>query len=145
MYKIFAPIMIMFFLLGGCYSMVQRDEPRRDTIDWSQYPGPDEEVDMTAAPILINASIPEYPRLARQAGLKASVLVKALVDVNGKVIRGIVFKSSGSKAGFDEAAVAAAYKSKFEPAYLGIKPVPAWVVCRVEFRLENGTQIIMEE
>jgi TonB family protein len=148
MYRIIFLALIFFFLLGGCYSMVQRDEPRPAVIDLSQYPGPDEEIHLTVAPELVKAGVPEYPRLANQAGLEATVFVKALVDASGKVIRGMVFKSSGSKAGFDEASVAAVYKCVFEPAYLGIKPVPAWVVCRVEFHLENGTpetQIIIEE
>jgi protein TonB len=87
---------------------------------------------------MIYEEIPQYPRLARQAGMEAVVWVKALVDKDGNVKKAMVLKSSGSKAGFDEAAVKAAYKCKFKPAIQNGRPVAVWVSYSVEFTI-TGT------
>jgi len=81
---------------------------------------------------------PNYPRLARQAGMEAVVWIKALVDKNGNVREAVVYKSSGSKAGFDEAAVEAAYKCKYKPAIQNGRPVAIWVAYSVEFTLTDA-------
>ena len=80
---------------------------------------------------------PDYPGLAQRAGLEGIVWIKALVDIDGYVKDALVMKSSGSKAGFDEAALAAAFKNRYRPAVYQNKPIPVWVTYRVEFVLEN--------
>ncbi|MEW5922664.1 MAG: energy transducer TonB [Candidatus Zixiibacteriota bacterium] len=101
------------------------------------YPEIDEWRPYQQLPEMIYEAVPDYPRLARQAGMEASVWIKALVDKDGNVIKAVVFKSSGSKAGFDEAAIAAAYNCKFRPAVQNGFPVPAWVTYKVEFILNK--------
>jgi protein TonB len=103
-------------------------------------PAPDDFVPVEIHAEMIYEEIPEYPRLARQAGMEAVVWVKALVDKDGDVRQAMVAKSSGSKAGFDEAAVAAAYKCKFKPAIQNGRPVPVWVTYSVEFLLTDANQ-----
>jgi len=101
-------------------------------------PAPDEFVPTEIPAEMISEATPEYPRLAKQAGLEAVVWVKALVDKNGDVKKAMVYKSSGSKAGFDEMAVAAAYNCKFKPAVQNGRPVAVWVAYSVEFSLTES-------
>lgn len=103
-------------------------------VDIEDYmPGADEFVPVEIPAEMIYEHPPEYPRLAQTAGMEAVVWVKALVDKNGKVRDAMVLKSSGSKAGFDEAAVKAAYECRFKPAIQNGRPVAVWVSYQVEF------------
>jgi protein TonB len=103
--------------------------------DEEYMPAPDEFVPVEIPAEMIYEHKPDYPRLAQQAGMEAVVWVKALVDKNGDVKKAMVLKSSGSKAGFDEAAVAAAYKCKYKPAIQNGRPVAVWVSYSVDFSL----------
>jgi protein TonB len=98
-------------------------------------PEPEEFVPAEIPAEMMHEVAPEYPHLARQAGLEAVVWVKVLVDKNGEVKKAIIYKSSGSRAGFDEAALAAAYKCKFRPAIQNGHPVAVWVAFEIEFSL----------
>ncbi len=103
-------------------------------VDIQDYmPGSDEFVPVEIPAEMIYEHTPEYPRLAQTAGMEAVVWVKALVDKNGNVRDAMVLKSSGSKAGFDEAAVKAAFKCRFKPAIQNGRPVAVWVSYQVEF------------
>jgi len=109
-----------------------------DIPDEEYLPGIDEFVPAEIQPEMIYEEIPQYPRLARQAGMEAVVWVKALVDKKGNVKNAVVYKSSGSKAGFDEAAVKAAYKCKFKPGIQNGMPVAVWVAYSVEFTITGS-------
>ncbi|MBD3332642.1 TonB family protein [candidate division GN15 bacterium] len=85
-------------------------------------------------PEMIYQHVPEYPRLAKQAGIEGMVWVQALVDEDGEVERAIVAKSSGV-ASLDESALRAAYENKFKPGIQNGRPVPVWVTYKVEFVL----------
>jgi protein TonB len=105
---------------------------------------PDEEYLPTAdefVPVEIQAEMiyeekPEYPRLAKQAGMEGVVWIKALVDKNGEVKKAQVAKSSGLSA-LDEVATNAAYKCKYKPAIQNNRPVAVWVTYSVEFTLRE--------
>jgi len=101
-------------------------------------PGSDEFVPVEIPAEMIYEHTPEYPRLAQTAGMEAVVWVKALVDKNGNVRDAMVLKSSGSKAGFDDEALKAAYKCKYKPGIQNGRPVPVWVSYKVEFILEGS-------
>jgi len=108
-------------------------------VDIEDYmPAADEFVPVEIPAEMIYEHPPEYPRLAQTAGMEAVVWVKALVDKNGSVRDAMVLKSSGSKAGFDEAAVKAAYKCRFKPAIQNGRPVAVWVSYQVEFVQIDG-------
>jgi TonB family protein len=116
-------------------------------INLTQYSGLDQQIYFSDEPIIVKAGEVEYPRLARQAGLEANVWVKAYVDFHGKVIKARVYRSSRSRAGFDEEAVKSIYRCEFAAHFIRSSQDLFWVICRVEFRLENGTpanQIIVE-
>ena len=93
-------------------------------------------VPLELPPEMVYKHRPDYPRLAKQAGITGTVRVKALVDEEGKVLKAIVAKSSGTVS-LDEAATKAAYKNKFTPGIQKGKPVKAWVTYPVEFALDR--------
>ena len=108
-------------------------------VDIEDYmPGANEFVPVEIPAEMIYEHVPEYPRLAKTAGMEAVVWVKALVDKNGSVRDAMILKSSGSKAGFDEAAVKAAFKCRFKPAIQNGRPVAVWVSYQVEFVQIDG-------
>ena len=76
---------------------------------------------------------PTYPEQARKENLSVSLLVKMVVDENGVPTNVVVGKPQGN--GFDEAAIAAVKRWRFEPAMRDGKPVPVIVQTVVDFRL----------
>lgn len=97
-------------------------------------PGMDEFVPVEILPEMIHEVTPEYPRLAREAGLEGVVWIKALVNKEGNVINAAVFKSSGV-ASLDDAAVAVAKQNKFKPGIQNGAPVICWVSYKCVFKL----------
>ena len=108
-----------------------------DISDDEYLPDPTEFVPVEIYPEMIYEEQPEYPRLARQAGLEGVVWVKALVDREGKVREAMVAKSSGT-ASLDDAAVKAAHKNRFKPGIQNGRPVAVWVTYKVEFTLAES-------
>jgi protein TonB len=107
-----------------------------DIADEEFLPAPDDFVPVEIYPEMIYEHVPDYPRLAEQAGITGLVWVKALVDEEGSVRKAIVGKTSGVNS-LDEAAVKAAYKCKFKPGIQNNRPVKVWVTYKVEFELTN--------
>lgn len=99
-------------------------------------PGADQFVPVEIQPEMIYRHQPEYPRLAKQAGITGVVWVKALVDKEGTVRQAMVSKSSGTVS-LDEAAVNAAHKNKFKPGIQNGRPIAVWVTYRVEFKFQD--------
>lgn len=84
-----------------------------------------------APPELIEFSKPVYPHDPK--GVPSPVVIlKALVDVEGKVRDVEVLKSAGEVC--DQAALQAARQAEFSPARIEDKPVEAWVNFPVRFR-----------
>jgi protein TonB len=100
-------------------------------------PGADEFVPVEILPEMIFQQQPEYPRLAKTAGLTGTVWVQALVDKEGNVRQAKVAKTSGTQS-LDEEAVKAAYKNKFKPGIQNGKPVACWVSYKVDFKLTDS-------
>ncbi len=99
-------------------------------------PPPEEFVPYDELPVALNEVKPEYPPLAKKAGIEGVVWIKALVDKKGKVRDVIILKPSGSSAGFEEVAKEAAYKIKYKPAISNNQPVAVWVTYPVRFTLK---------
>lgn len=83
-------------------------------------------------PEAITKSSPEYPDLAREAGVDGTVMVQALVGKDGQVKDTRVVKSIPM---LDASAVAAVKKWVFKPALSNNKPVAVWVAVPVRFTL----------
>ncbi len=86
-------------------------------------------------PRALEWALPEYPRLAKRAGLEGVVWVNAFVDENGEVQEVRIAKSSGTNAGFEEAAEKAAWECKFSPAIQSQRAIAVWVTFSYEFIL----------
>jgi protein TonB len=86
-----------------------------------------------AAPEVVEAPAPEYPPIAREAGIEGTVIVEALVTSGGAVGKVRVRQGNPMLA---EAAAKAVWRWRFRPAEWNGKPVPAWVSVPVVFRLQ---------
>ena len=83
-------------------------------------------------PHLVLSSVPNYPVLAKRAGIEGEVTVAAVIDINGKLTSMTVV--SGSPL-LQQAALDSLRTWKYEPAYLNDKPVPVQTSVTVKFRL----------
>jgi TonB family protein len=76
-----------------------------------------------------------YPPMALRAGLESDVTLRIEVDPEGKVTGAEIIKSGGG--GFDEEALKAVKQSRFEPAQLGGRNIPAEFTYIYRFRLRR--------
>lgn len=97
-------------------------------------PSPDDFVAVEEMPVLIQIPPPVYPDMARQAEVEGTVMVRALVQKDGKV--GDAFVTGGGVPMLNDAAVAAARKAIFKPALQQHKPVAVWVQIPMRFSLD---------
>lgn len=91
-------------------------------------------IEVDKAPELISQIKPDYPQLAKLAGIQGTVYLKLLIDEKGNVAKAKI--EQGVKDMLDEAALAAAKKAKFSPALLKDKPVKVWVILPIAFKLD---------
>ncbi len=84
-------------------------------------------------PQIIKRVEPEYPDVARRAGLEGDVFVLMIVDENGDVIDARVVKSTNPI--FNDAALKAVRQWKFKPGYQRDKPVKVRIMQPIHFRL----------
>lgn len=77
----------------------------------------------------------KYPDMARQAGIEGKVLIKAVIDENGNVMRAEVLKEDGN-VGFGQAAVDVVMKCKFSPAKQRDKSVKVAITLPITFKLK---------
>lgn len=85
-------------------------------------------------PEMIYQAQPAYPRDARDRNASGSVWVKVLVSMYGTVEQVMIGTSSGDKY-LDNAAMLAAYRSKFKPAIQKGRAVAIWVTYKIEFKI----------
>ncbi|WP_437796546.1 TonB-dependent siderophore myxochelin receptor MxcH [Sorangium sp. So ce693] len=84
-------------------------------------------------PRLLELVEAEYPREARAARREGKVVLKLLIDATGRVTEAEVTGPIGD--GFDDAARAAALRSRFTPARRGGTPIAVRILYSYEFRL----------
>ena len=85
-------------------------------------------------PTMVYFEAPDYPVLAREAGIEGTVRVKVLVGEDGKVLHVSLISSDVTPA-MEKAALAAAKKCRFNPAKQRTTPVKAHVMIPFHFRL----------
>ena len=83
---------------------------------------------------------PEYPDRARREGKEGRVLLRVLVDEDGRSKSVEVNRSSGSEA-LDRAAAEGIKRWRFSPARYGNKPVESWVKIPIDFRLTDANAL----
>lgn len=86
------------------------------------------------APAFAHQAIPVYPPLARRLGKEGRVVLKLLIDHNGRLKDIEVLEADGF--GFLESAIAAVRQSTFRPARKNGEAVAAKAVLPVRFRLD---------
>lgn len=84
----------------------------------------------------MHAPKPRYPRMAIKRGIQGRVLVKILINEQGRPYDVSVLKSSGFKM-LDEAAIKTAMQWKFSPALVNGKPVKSQNHQPFIFSLQN--------
>lgn len=80
---------------------------------------------------------PDYPESARREGREGRVLLRVLVDDQGRSKQVEINSGSGSDA-LDRAAAEAIRRWRFHPARYGDKPVESWLRIPIEFRLADA-------
>jgi protein TonB len=85
-------------------------------------------------PVLVREVVPEYPRLARDAGIEGMAVVTIVIDTAGRVESARLFASSGNRL-LDDAAVAAAALATFKPGYQNGRAVRVEANMPFRFRL----------
>jgi periplasmic protein TonB len=80
---------------------------------------------------------PIYPETARREGREGRVVLRVLIDNQGKTKSVELNTSSGSQA-LDQAATEAIKRWRFHPAYAGNMPVDSWVNVPIDFRLTDA-------
>jgi TonB family protein len=80
---------------------------------------------------------PHYPDSARREGSEGSVLLRVLVDEQGRSKKVEINSSSGSEA-LDRAATEALWRWRFHPARYGDQALESWLRVPIEFRLADA-------
>jgi periplasmic protein TonB len=103
-------------------------------VDQDTDPGINSFVPVEKQPEIVKSAQPDYPEIAKRAGMEGTVYVKILVDKEGKPKRAVVIKSDAEM--FNQPSIDAAMKFLFTPAIQDKKPVEIWVVIPFKFRLQ---------
>lgn len=87
------------------------------------------------AQVVENANpAPIYPRLARLKGWEGTVILRILVDADGKVQEINIHQASGYSI-LDDEALKTVKKWKFVPARVGTLKLSSWVTLAIQFKL----------
>lgn len=101
-----------------------------------ELPGEHDFVAVEIYPEMLKMTPPEYPRLAKKAGIQGVVWVKVLVDKDGQSRKAMIAKSSGNEL-LDNAALESAKTARFKPGIADGKPVATWVTYNIDFKLDE--------
>ncbi len=75
----------------------------------------------------------QYPEQAKRIGVEGTVVVRALIDANGRIKQAEIYASD--HAMLENAALDGVRKARFTPAEQNGRNVPCWVYVPVSFRL----------
>ena len=98
----------------------------------SSLPGPGDYVYVEELPTAITKAVPVYPEEARRAGVSGTVMVKALVARNGRVVD---VEVASSIPELDDAAIQSVRQWEFKPAMNKGQPIAVWVMIPIKFTL----------
>ena len=82
-------------------------------------------------------ALPQYPGVARRAGLQGTVILLVVVEADGSVGRIEVIRSPDQRWGFDLAAIGAVKEWRYRPALMNDRPVASYIQVMVEFSLSR--------
>lgn len=100
-------------------------------------PDPEEfiSVDVEPAPIQNLQSLVVYPEVAKRSGLEGKVIISALIDVDGKVLKTRIEKADYDV--FKQPTIDALMKARFTPARQNGEPVKLWYTVPISFKLTS--------
>jgi TonB family protein len=82
-------------------------------------------------------TIPEYPNDARKANVQGVVELNVKVDESGAVVNVKVLRNTTANQACAQSAIAAAFRSRYQPAQTPAGPDTAWVVRQYRFSLNE--------
>jgi TonB family protein len=82
-------------------------------------------------------TIPEYPSEARKTNVQGTVELNVKIDENGKVVNVKVLRNTTESNACAQSAIAAAFRSRYQPAQTPAGPDTAWVVRQYRFSLNE--------
>jgi TonB family protein len=86
-------------------------------------------------PVPIKEVVPQYPDIARRAGVEGTVWINVLVDKQGRAKRAMIIKSDAEV--LSESAIQAALQWLFTPAMMSNGPVTVWASIPFRFKLNK--------
>ncbi len=92
---------------------------------------------IVAQPRPVLEAIPEYPQAARKAKIQGLIELSVKVDETGKVEKVIVLRNTTQNDACAQAAIEAAYRTRYRPAQTAAGPDTAWVVRQYSFALDK--------
>ena len=101
----------------------------------TEEPGINDFVPFEKYPEVVVAAQPDYPEIAKRAGITGKVFVKILIDKTGKPQKAVVIKSDSEL--FNEPSINAAMKTTFTPALQQNHPIMVWIVMPYRFILDG--------
>jgi protein TonB len=104
--------------------------------DPNEDPDFDKFIAFEKGPEMVVSVKPEYPEIAKRAGITGKVFVKVLVDKEGRPKRAVVVKTDSEL--FNQPAIDAAMKSAFTPAIQNQHPIAVWIVLPYKFQLSDN-------
>ncbi len=89
------------------------------------------------APAPIVNPKPDYPEMAKTAGVKGKVVVKVYVDKKGEVKQWEIMAAKPAGLGFEEEVLKVIQKWKFTPAIQQNNPVGVWIAIPFNFEFKK--------
>ena len=83
-------------------------------------------------PQIVKLEKPEFPSFVWKMGVEGQVVVRVLIDANGKPLDSQILKSTNPV--FEQPVIDAVMKSQFNPAQMGQGPVAAWLTIPFKFK-----------
>lgn len=130
---LFALMLSLITVFTACSSQVKKNQDIIQILN--EYSASyNEDFNIEEPPQIIKLIEPIYPKKARKTGLTGVVWLKVLVGEWGYVSEVEILKDSGAKdAGFEEAAINAAYKTRWKPAIVDGKTIAVWIAYKITF------------
>ena len=92
---------------------------------------------LLSLPRPILETIPEYPVEARKAKAQGVVELNVKIDAAGRVVNVMVLRNTTENHSCAQSAIAAAYRSRYQPAQTPAGPDTAWVIRQYRFSLNE--------
>jgi protein TonB len=114
---------------GDLPTVIEQPAPVETLPEYKQY------ICVEQMPVAVRSVSPEYPAIAKEAGVSGLVVAHLLVGRNGHVLE-VRIDEDHSVLMLDEAAVRAARQWVFTPAFANNQPVAVWVAVPFNFNLQ---------